>query len=55
MEFQANVVAVIFRQDPDEPTKIARRLEHNAKTLLCHDCQVFVVPARGGEKRAKFR
>ena len=55
VEELSNVAAVVFRQDPDKPTKIARRLEHNAKTLLCHDCQVFVVPVRGGEKRAKFR
>lgn len=55
VEELSNVAAVIFRQDPDKPTKIERHLEHNAKTLLCHDCQVFVVPVRGGTKRAKFR
>ncbi len=38
----ANVAAVIFRQRKSQPNKIARDIKQYAKTLLGHDCRVFL-------------
>ena len=53
----ANVAAVIFRQNSEKPNKIVSVLKQYAKTLLWHDCRVFVNPARvePGSKNPLFR
>ena len=38
----ANVAAVVFRQQPNSPSKIKHDLKEHAEFLLWHDCRVFV-------------
>lgn len=40
----ATTEAVIFRQSPQKPTRVLRKLERYASELLWHDCRVFVEP-----------
>ena len=49
VENLSDVAAVILLQNSDKPTLIEQPLSHDVKTLLCHDCRVFVVPARVGK------
>ena len=53
----ADVGAVIFRQRPNSPYKIKRDLTKYAKTLLWHDCRVFVelAPVEQGSNMPLFR
>ena len=53
----ANIAAVIFRQQSKKPNNIVSDLQQYAKTLLWHDCRVFVNPAlvEPGSKEPLFR